>query len=188
MPGLTLKTTRSSPSRISAKPATSGRGPTKLISPIKTLMSWGSSSIFVLRKILPTRVIRRSVEVVTVVFKTESVRIVRILIILKLFPNRPTRDCRKKPFRPVSSVANTHATAIIGPVMIKPMKENIKSNIRFIKASTEVKPCGVSIDVTMTFQGHSNQLFKLFDLLLAKFQSALAHVFFRYTSGKVLRD
>ena len=50
IPGRIFNSTRSSPTSLSANPGTSGRGPTKLISPFKTFHNCGSSSSFVWRK------------------------------------------------------------------------------------------------------------------------------------------
>ena len=61
MPGRTLQRTFQSPGLYSARCAgTSGRGPTRLISPLSTLINWGSSSMLVRRMNRPTRVIRGS--------------------------------------------------------------------------------------------------------------------------------
>lgn len=58
MPGLSCRTSRSSPVSLSAKPGTSGRGPTRLMSPISTFQRSGSSSSLVRRKNAPSLVTR----------------------------------------------------------------------------------------------------------------------------------
>src|ERR1035437_4657849 len=61
MPGFTLKRRRCQSSLKPSQSRTgSGRGPTRLMSPLKTLNSWGSSSMLVFLRNLPTGVIRGS--------------------------------------------------------------------------------------------------------------------------------
>src|ERR1035437_9416612 len=57
MPGFRCRTARQTGSLRFTKRGISGRGPTRLISPLITFHIWGSSSILYLRSILPTRII-----------------------------------------------------------------------------------------------------------------------------------
>ena len=57
IPGRNCSISRSSPTRASAYPGTSGRGPTKLMSPFSTFHNSGNSSILYLRSFAPSGVI-----------------------------------------------------------------------------------------------------------------------------------
>ena len=59
MPGLTVSTCRSSSENRSTAQRTCGRGPTRLMSPTRTLASCGNSSSLYRRRTRPTRVILR---------------------------------------------------------------------------------------------------------------------------------
>ena len=54
MPGRTFSTSRKSDMKWFTYFHTSGRGPTRLISPFRTFISWGSSSTFIFLKALPS--------------------------------------------------------------------------------------------------------------------------------------
>ena len=60
MPGITSRRLRSSSVYCATSEGTGGRGPTRLMSPMKTFQSCGSSSRLVLRRNLPTLVMRGS--------------------------------------------------------------------------------------------------------------------------------
>ena len=74
----------------------SGRGPIKLISPLKIFQSWGSSSILERRKILPNLVTRASPCWLhtTPVSSSAFLIIVRNFRISNSAPFNPTRFCR----------------------------------------------------------------------------------------------
>lgn len=69
----------------STKCGSSGRGPTRLISPRSTFHSWGSSSRLHLRMKLPNYVLRGSLSVVHAVSCCVLTRILRNFSIWKFF-------------------------------------------------------------------------------------------------------
>ncbi len=97
IPGLTSRTLLSLGVYFSAYSGTSGRGPTRLISPRTTLSNCGISSSFVILRIFPTLVMRASPNAVSLdpCLSVPSI-MVRNLKIWKVLPYCPTRRWRKK--------------------------------------------------------------------------------------------
>ena len=93
-----------------------GRGPTMDMSPLSTLMNWGSSSMLVMRRTLPTRVMRGSFFILntgpsfslcsirSLSFCSASGHMVRNLYILNSLPLRPTRCWVKMGLAPGLSI------------------------------------------------------------------------------------
>ena len=73
-----------------------GRGPTTDISPFKTLINWGSSSMLNFLNILPKGVIRQSPFVACFLSASAFFRMDRYLIHEKTFPSIRVRFCLKK--------------------------------------------------------------------------------------------
>ena len=97
IPGFTSRTFLSARLYFAVYSGTSGRGPTRLISPRSTLNSCGSSSILLRRRSLPILVIRRSPEAVIFSPCLSAPRtMLRNLMTWKGLPFWPTRHCRKK--------------------------------------------------------------------------------------------
>lgn len=147
MPGRTESTIRSSPVNLSAQPGTSGRGPTKLMLPVSTSQSCTSSSIFVFLSTDPSRVIRGSWLVVTVVVCTMDERIDRILCTLQVLPRRPTRSWVKIPHSLVSTVAANTARMIMGDTHKSPGRAIKTSNSRLTSLCLYVRPRGTALDI-----------------------------------------
>ena len=91
-PGRMDSSNRSSPVSLSAYPGTSGRGPTKLISPIKIFQSSGNSSSLYLRKTAPSGVILLS-PLTDMELPPWFTAMVRNLCMTNKWPYRPTRFC-----------------------------------------------------------------------------------------------
>ena len=94
MPGFNRSILLSSPSSLSAYPGTSGRGPTKLISPISTFQSSGNSSSLYLRNFAPSGVMRLSPFTEIELSEWPTV-MERNLYIVNNFPCCPTLRCLK---------------------------------------------------------------------------------------------
>jgi len=107
-----------------------GLAPTKLISPIKTLNNWGSSSNFVLRRKAPNFVISdESARCVATDFAFTF--IVRNLYKINGFLFFPTLSCLNIG-EPVSNSPMTYKTTMTGSKNNMPKKEKKKSNNLFI--------------------------------------------------------
>ncbi len=123
IPGIKLNTTFCSGEYFSVIEGISGLGPTRLISPFRTFITWGNSSILVRLKNFPTRVIRGSFACVSSgpIFNALST-IPRNLYILKISPLYPVRFATKKtgPFE--SSFIATIVINNIGEVTIRSVK------------------------------------------------------------------
>ena len=78
----------------STKCGSSGRGPTRLMSPFSTLISCGSSSMLVFRNSCPNLVLRGSASLVQAVFSSLFTRMDRNFSIRNSFRLNPTRVCR----------------------------------------------------------------------------------------------
>ena len=72
-----------------------GRGPTMDMSPLSTLMNWGSSSMLDRRRKSPNRVLRGSSLVACTLSASALTRIERNLMHLNVWPFSPLRSCRK---------------------------------------------------------------------------------------------
>lgn len=81
------------------------------------------------RRRRPIRVIRGSPRRVTVVVIPGMSRIVRILMMEKSSPPRPTRFWVKKPSRRVSTVATRNARRMSQPHRRRPMAETTTSSV-----------------------------------------------------------
>src|SRR5215207_907308 len=130
-PGGTLKRGSNSSGNISASQLRQGRGPTRVMSPRRTLSSWGSSSRLVLRRNTPVRVTRLSLFSLELPFSTVSSprssraissrnsrsspprNMVRNLNNVNRPPPSPTRSCRKNA-GPLSSRCTATAISSIG--------------------------------------------------------------------------
>jgi len=142
MPGRMDSMARSGPSSRSAKPGTSGRGPTRLMCPAATFNSCGSSSILSFLKTCPTRVIRASVLAVTVVVVWEADFIERSFSSLNSSPCLPTRCWINRPFWPVDSVAAHQPINMMGHRKKIPTIAPNRSMLRFKNRCTGVKTNG----------------------------------------------
>ncbi len=134
IPGVRCRRLRSSPSTSASSSITSGRGPTRLISPRRTLNSCGSSSSdvraqearrrasragrrLILNMPSPTSLSARSSS-----FRSSaSTTIERNLKIRKCRPSRPTRTWRKKTGPLESSRIASAIAAISGPTASSPI-------------------------------------------------------------------
>jgi hypothetical protein len=121
---------------------TSGRGPTRLISPRTTFHNSGSSSIFAFRMIRPTAVTLWSPLLVTWAPRPSCSRIERNLISLKGLPSRPARTCRKRigPLEPTrTAIAHTRSS---GERTRRPTKAKVMSKKRRINCRSNAE-CGI---------------------------------------------
>jgi hypothetical protein len=109
-----------------------------LMSPRRTLISCGNSSILSLRITLPILVILGSPDTVTVEEFRGSLRIVLILMILNMHPLRPTRSWVKNPLDPVLNAASTNARTISQENKISPTLETATSKNRLAAACVRV--------------------------------------------------
>ncbi len=132
-----------------------GRGPTRLMSPRKTLTSCGSSSREYLRRVRPTRVTRGSClslkstplpsfcAASAASRASASTTIERNLNIWKVSPLRPTRSCVKITGPPSSSLMKSATTRNSGISSTSAIPDTQKSKARF---NTCLPPsnCGIS--------------------------------------------
>src|SRR5262245_44615931 len=105
------------------------------ISPLSTLMSWGSSSILLMRKKAPTRVMRGSLPTVIDFPRAAASRaMVRNLKIKNGRNPLPIRLCLKKAGPGESSLMAPATKTSKGNRSISPVRETEMSNARFISA------------------------------------------------------
>ena len=132
-PGRTTRTSANSERKGSTYRGTSGLGPTRLISPISTFTSWGSSSSLSLRKIFPTLVTRASCPIVISEPWVEALcSMVRNLYILNGLRPLPTRTCLKITGPCESSLIRSEMNTRSGKVISNPRQATLTSNARFI--------------------------------------------------------
>lgn len=131
IPGRRRNIALSSPVKQSAYPGTSGRGPTKLISPISTFHSSGNSSILYLRNVAPNGVMRLSPATETDDWSVPT-RIVRNLYIVNKCPPFPMRFCLYSigPSGIFMCISSTTVKSS-GIVTISPNSAHTRSNIYF---------------------------------------------------------
>ena len=132
MPGLTRRRSLRSSFHWTASWGSAGRGPTRLMSPLTTLISCGSSSIEVLRRNWPTRVTRGSSAILNIgpaaslcAISSGSIdsapcTIVRSLYTVKGLPLRPTRVWVKSTPRPAVTLMASAASASTGETSSSP--------------------------------------------------------------------
>ena len=113
MPGLTCRICSYSVRRKATKTGSSGRGPTRLILPVRTFQSCGSSSSLVFASTLPIRVKRSSSAAVRGA-PVAPTRILRNLSIANSRPARPTRRHRWKTGPRLSSLTASAVNANTG--------------------------------------------------------------------------
>ena len=125
------------PVSLSAYPGTSGRGPTKLISPINTFHNSGNSSILYFLSTAPKGVIRFS-PAIEIEHPEWDTCIDRNLYIVNNRPFCPTRTCLKStgPSGILIRI-NTATTNSIGHNNTSPNKATIRSNKNFNNISSK---------------------------------------------------
>src|SRR5215510_14396764 len=116
-----------------ARSGASGRGPTNVMSPLRTLSSCGSSLILVRRRMRPKEVTRGSSSGETLAQTGRVVsNMVRNLYILKGLPSLPIRSQQYNTGPHESSLINRPITGKKGSTRIKPIQARTRSIQRFI--------------------------------------------------------
>ena len=137
IPGFKSNILLSPPCRLSAYPGTSGRGPTKLISPISTFHNSGSSSILYFLNLAPNGVIRLSPFTETELPECPTV-IERNLYMVNNLPYRPTLFCLNITGPPgILTRIRRAVTNKIGERKRRPRKATIWSKRDFNSTSTK---------------------------------------------------
>ena len=131
IPGFNFNTSRSSPVKQSTYPGTSGRGPTKLISPFNTFHNSGNSSNLYFLNTAPNGVIRASPATDTDEPSCPTVILLNLYIVNR-HPAFPTRFCLNitgpSGIFTLIKIATTNKT---GQKNIKPKKEAKRSKQLF---------------------------------------------------------
>ena len=139
IPGRDFNISISSPFKLSAYPGTSGRGPTKLISPTNTFHNSGNSSNLYFRRNAPKGVIRLSPATDTDDPPCPTF-ILRNLYIVNTSPFSPTRFCLNNagPSGIFTRII-PHTTSNTGQRHNKPIRAIMRSKINLTILDTILK-------------------------------------------------